>query len=79
MCVCVCVCECVCAFMCTIARVRVGGFYRCSIMAFFKCLQVVLSVEKDGQIRYEPRGGTRMSGILLAGGSFWFSVERAIY
>lgn len=44
-------------------------------MASFKCLRVALSVEKDGQIRYEPGGRVGW----LPGGSFWLNVERAIY
>ena len=51
------VCTCVCGRM----RVYVCWcLCRCGIMAFFKCPRVVLGVEKDGQSRYEPRGGMRM-------------------
>ena len=54
-----------------------GTLNGCSIMAFFKCLTLVLSVEKDGLISCGSRGRLRTSGLWLPGGSFVPRVEKA--
>ena len=53
-----------------------GTLNRCSIMAFFKCLELGLSVEEEGLVSCGSRGRLRTSGIWLPGGSFAPRVER---